>query len=171
MACAEHEEKLIYNIRKRQITEDEPSLGKMIPMYRMGAYSALRHKATGDWSQTWKPEPILQGHNVQGRILFIILLFSILSYTPICPLLRTSIKSGIVRFEAWRGEALCKIRYKQRMLRLPSYPITFLKSAVNVFDGCDVCSGTCVGVAVLWMFVVLPQQFVLCRHRGQFPSS
>lgn len=33
------------------------------------------------------------------------------------------------------------------MLWLPSYPITFLKSAGNVFDCCNVCSGTCVEVA------------------------
>lgn len=171
VACAEHEEKLIYDIRKRQITEDEPNLGKMFPKYKTGAYSALRHKATVDWSQTWKPEPILQGHNVQGRILFIILLFSILSSTHICPLLRTSSKSGIARFEAWLEEALCRIRYKQnrRTLWLPSYLITFLKSAVNVFDCCNVCSGTCVEVAVLRLFVVLPQQFALRRHRGQRP--
>lgn len=57
------------------------------------------------------------------------------------------------------------------MLWLPLDPITFLESAVNIFDCCNVCSGTCVEVAVLWLFVVLPQQFVLRRHRGQFPSS
>lgn len=33
------------------------------------------------------------------------------------------------------------------MLWLPSYPITFLKSALNVFDCCNICSGTCVEVA------------------------
>lgn len=51
------------------------------------------------------------------------------------------------------------------------YPITFLKSAVDVFDCSDVCSITCVEVAVRWLVGALPQQFVLCRRGGQSSSG
>lgn len=56
-------------------------------------------------------------------------------------------------------------------LRLPLYPITFLKSAVDVFDCSDVCSITCVEGAVRQLVVALPQQFVLCRRGGQSSSG
>jgi len=52
--CAKHEEKLIYRIRKKQIFKNDLNLGKKFPKYKMGAYSAWRHKATVDLSQTWK---------------------------------------------------------------------------------------------------------------------
>lgn len=44
--CAEHEEKLIYWIWKKQIVKNELNLRKQFPKYKMGAYTALHHKAT-----------------------------------------------------------------------------------------------------------------------------